>query len=120
MVELMIGVFNKALGYFVDSDAVKQAKEATKIKKIEREADWETIQAKASESSWKDEWFTIIFSIPVILAFIPYFQPYVKDGFIFIATMSDWYTRILEVMVYASFGLRAPAVAIKAYKKIKP
>ena len=29
-------------------------------------ADWERIMAEASKNSWKDEWLTIVFSIPLI------------------------------------------------------
>ena len=31
------------------------------------EADWEKIMAEGSQSSWKDEWLTILFSIPLVL-----------------------------------------------------
>ena len=33
-------------------------------------ADWERIMAEASKNSWKDEWLTIVFSIPLILVFL--------------------------------------------------
>jgi hypothetical protein len=39
-------------------------------------ADWETAMARASNQSFKDEWLTILFSIPLILAFIPSAVPY--------------------------------------------
>ena len=29
-------------------------------------ADWETAMARASNQSWKDEWITILFSIPYL------------------------------------------------------
>jgi hypothetical protein len=29
-------------------------------------ADWETAMARASNQSWKDEWLTVLFSIPLI------------------------------------------------------
>ena len=34
-------------------------------------ADWERVMAENSKSSWKDEFFVIVLSIPLILAFIP-------------------------------------------------
>ena len=59
----------------------KKAQSATKVAKAQAEAvvmqkkatgeiDWDLEMAKGSQSSWKDEWLTILFSIPLILAFI--------------------------------------------------
>ena len=60
----------------------KKAQSATKVAKAQAEAvvmqkkatgeiDWDLEMARASSSSWKDEWLVILFSIPLILAFIP-------------------------------------------------
>jgi len=46
------------------------AKSQAKIKAIEN---WDTIAQANAGNSWKDEWLTILFSIPLILCFIPYF-----------------------------------------------
>ena len=35
------------------------------------EIDWDLEAIKGSQNSWKDEWLVILFSIPLILAFIP-------------------------------------------------
>ena len=32
------------------------------------EAEWERVMAQGSQGSWKDEWLTILFSIPLILS----------------------------------------------------
>ena len=51
--------------------AVATAKaEATVMqKKATGEIDWDLKMADASASSWKDEWLTIIFSVPLVLSF---------------------------------------------------
>ena len=63
--------------------------------------------AKGSQSSWKDEWLTILFSIPLILAFIPGMEEVVKNGFAQLQSMPEWYQYSLGVIVAASFGVRS-------------
>lgn len=74
-------------------------------------ASWEQLHAKGSQSSWKDEFWTIIFSIPLVLAFIdiPGFNgPQIaKDGFAAFKEMPEWYQYTLVTMVLAAFGIRA-------------
>ena len=70
-------------------------------------ADWERIMAEASKNSWKDEWLTIVFSIPLILVFIPEMVPHIQAGFNALATLPTWYHEILMVIVLASFGVKA-------------
>ena len=47
--------------------------------------------ARASSSSWKDEWLVILFSIPLILAFIPGMEGVVQNGFDQLNRMPEWY-----------------------------
>jgi hypothetical protein len=70
-------------------------------------ADWERIMAEASKNSWKDEWLTIVFSIPLILVFIPSMVTHIQQGFDALATLPTWYHEILMVIVLASFGVKA-------------
>ena len=63
--------------------------------------------AKGSQSSWKDEWLTILFSIPLILAFIPGMEEVVANGFAQLQAMPTWYQYSLGVIVAASFGVRS-------------
>jgi hypothetical protein len=70
-------------------------------------ADWERIMAEASKNSWKDEWLTIVFSIPLILVFIPSMVGHIQSGFDALATLPTWYHEILMVIVLASFGVKA-------------
>ena len=39
-------------------------------KKATGELEWDLEMARGSQSSWKDEWLVILFSVPLILAFI--------------------------------------------------
>ena len=72
--------------------------------KLKQSGTWDEIHAKNSGESWKDEWFTLLFSIPLVLAFIPSAVPYVERGFIVLDLMPDWYKQALAVLVAASVG----------------
>jgi hypothetical protein len=96
----------------------KKAQSATKVAKAQAEAivmqkkatgeiDWDLEMAKGSQSSWKDEWLTILFSIPLILAFIPGMEDLVRNGFQQLEQMPEWYQYSLGVIVAASFGVRS-------------
>ena len=76
-------------------------------KKATGEIDWDLEMAKGSQSSWKDEWLTILFSIPLILAFIPGMEEVVANGFAQLQAMPEWYQYSLGVIVAASFGVRS-------------
>jgi len=68
--------------------------------------DWDMVQARGSQTSWKDEWFVILLSIPAILCFIPGWDVYVTKGFISLQQTPDWYKAAFGIAVAASFGFR--------------
>ena len=77
-------------------------------KKATGEIDWDLKMADASAHSWKDEWLTILFSIPLILAFCgDWGRQIVSDGFTALESMPDYYQYTLGTIVAASFGTRA-------------
>ena len=76
-------------------------------KKATGEIDWDIEMARSSSTSWKDEWLTILFSIPLILAFIPGMEEVVANGFAQLNAMPEWYQYSLGVIVAASFGVRS-------------
>lgn len=96
----------------------KKAQSATKVAKAQAEAvvmqkkatgeiDWDLEMARGSQSSWKDEWLVILFSIPLILAFIPGMEEVVANGFLQLEMMPEWYQYSVGVIVAASFGVRS-------------
>lgn len=94
---------------------VKRNENKTKIKvqQIERLknsddslAEWESIQAENSGHSLKDEFWTIILSIPLVLCFIPEYVHYIEDGFEVLKGMPDFYQYWLGVAILTSFGVR--------------
>ena len=83
------------------------AEAAIMEKKASGEIDWDIEMARASSSSFKDEWLVILFSIPLILAFIPGMEGIVANGFQQLEQMPQWYQYSLGVIVAASFGVRS-------------
>ena len=69
-------------------------------------AEWESIQAENGRYSWKDEYWTILLSIPVILCFIPQCVDYVRVGFEVLKTMPEFYQYWLAVAILTSFGIK--------------
>lgn len=69
-------------------------------------AEWEKIQAENSNFSWKDEFWTLILSIPLVLCFIPECVPFIVKGFAALEAMPTFYQYWLGVAILTSFGLK--------------
>ena len=87
--------------------ATSKAEAAIMEKKATGEIDWDLAAVKGSQNSWKDEWLVILFSVPLILAFIPGMEDVVSHGFQQLEQMPQWYQYSLGVIVAASFGVRS-------------
>ena len=119
MLTALIGPIANLAGTWLDCKVEeKKAQSATKVAKAQAEAivmqkkatgeiDWDLEMAKGSQSSWKDEWLTILFSLPLVLAFIPGMEEIVTNGFTQLEAMPEWYQYSLGVIVAASFGVRS-------------
>ena len=119
MLNLLVGPIADLAGTWLNGKVEeKKAQAKTRVAKAEAEAvvmqkkatgeiDWDLKMADASASSWKDEWLVILFSIPLILAFIPGMEDIVSSGFQQLEQMPEWYQYSLGVIVAASFGTRA-------------
>jgi len=69
-------------------------------------AEWEAIQAEKG-SGWRDDWFSILLSVPLIGAFIPPFVPAILAGFDALSKMPTYYQYWVAVAILSSFGIRA-------------
>jgi len=87
---------------------LEMAKAKTEIaKKVAAgELEWNQVMAEASASSWKDEWLTILVSIPLILAFTGN-EDVVMKGFTALEQMPDFYKTAVGVVFAASFGIQS-------------
>ena len=71
------------------------------------EAGWERIMAQASDNSWKDEAWTVLFILIIAMCFIPVTQPFVERGFEALSRTPDWFQYAVYASIAASFGLRS-------------
>ena len=120
MLQALIGPLTELAGGWLKGKADAQAA-AANLKLVEAEAkatimksaatseaEWEKIMAQGSQSSWKDEWLTILFSVPLVLCFTgEWGRQTVSDGFTALESMPEWYQYTLGVIVAASFGVRS-------------
>lgn len=110
MIQQLIGpAVSLISGFFERKAEEKRAVHERKLEIIKQDSNWENIHASNAGASWKDEWFTILFSIPCVLAFFPSMVPVVMSGFAALESMPEWYKAFLGAAVAASFGMRGLA-----------
>ena len=99
---------NLASTYLDGKVAVQKANAEIKVKQATGEIDWDLAAIQATQNSWKDEWITLLFSIPLILAFCgDWGNDIVQRGFIALEAMPTWYQYSLGGIVSASIGMRS-------------
>ena len=86
--------------------ATTKAKAAVMEKVAAGELEWNQAMAEASNKSWKDEWLTILVSIPLVLAFTGH-EEVVMKGFTALEAMPDFYKTAVGVVFAASFGIQS-------------
>ncbi len=88
--------------------AISRASTEAKVKRLETSLNgdiaWENTSIK--NSGWKDEWFTVVLSIPAIMCFIPGLAEYVTQGFLALKECPEWYKWAFMVAVASSFGYK--------------
>lgn len=104
----IIGAVGNLASTWVDGKvAVQKANAEIKVKQATGEIDWDIEAIKATQNSWKDEWITLLFSIPLILAFCgDWGNVIVSQGFAALEAMPAWYQYSLGGIVSASIGMR--------------
>lgn len=83
---------------------IELARQEVLTKQATADIDWDMTMAKASKDSWKDEYWTVIVSIPLIGGFVPSWAPYILDGFAVLAQMPVYYQGFVGVAFAAAFG----------------
>lgn len=99
------------------SDKEKERQHEINLKKIDVaqelakqgqqiEANWDANAQQEMKNSWKDEYLVMLFSIPLILSFIPQTQEAILKGFETLEKTPDWYMFLVTGIVCGVFGLR--------------
>ena len=105
-------IANLAGGYMKNKAEEKQAKHKAKMSMIKNDADWESKMADASAHSWKDEFWTIVLSIPVFMVGYAIVVDdlsvidRVEQGFVALSGLPDWYQYLLFIAISSSFGIK--------------
>jgi hypothetical protein len=109
MIQLITALGSIATAWVKGKADEAKVKQDVKLKILQSEENWEKIMAEGSKSSWKDEWFVIILSIPMVCAFIPSMVQYIEQGFVVLDNMPEYYKGFLAAAIAASFGLKGLA-----------
>ncbi|API58450.1 hypothetical protein BSL82_03335 [Tardibacter chloracetimidivorans] len=120
IIKTILGIGGAALQNIQARQAAKAEAEAriivaraeAEVKRLEKAQDaeiaWDSEAVSQMRGSWKDEWWTFLASLPLILAFLgDSSRQRVTEGFAAISHMPDWYIAIVGASVAASFGIRA-------------
>ena len=105
-------VANLAGGYLKNKAEEKQAKHEAKMKVIQNDSDWESKAVDASANSWKDEFWTLVLSVPIFM--IGYsivvgdsqIVTRVEQGFAALSGLLEWYQYLLFIAISSSFGIK--------------
>jgi len=123
MLQALIGpIANLASGYLSNKHEQAQAKHQAKLQVIQNDADWESKMADASANSWKDEWFALLLSAPIVAVLYgvgfndPAVMDRVHDAFEALGNLPEWYQYLLFIAVTSSFGIRGADKLMKLRK----
>lgn len=114
MLQMLIGGAIDLAKDFVKGKAEeKKAIQQRKITAINNDADWESKMAGASVNSWKDEYLTIVLTLPIIAvgySLVTGDQSVIdrlNDGFSALERLPEWYQYLLFLACSAAFGLKS-------------
>jgi len=119
----LVGPIANLAGNFLKNKAEeKQAKHERKMSVIQSDADWESKMADASKDSWKDEFWTIVLSIPVFMVGYAIAAndvsviARVATGFEALEKLPEWYQYLLFIAISSSFGIRGASKLMELRK----
>ena len=103
---------------------IKVAKARAEAKVYETEATSEMLMEKELTSqmgdSLKDELWSVLFAGILLACFLPWTQPYVKDGFIFLDQhCPSWFSNMLYIIIASAFGMRFGKQGLQLLNKKK-
>ncbi len=114
MLNLLVGLGSQVVSGYIETKKAKAENKLVELKahkeiinkQIKGEIDFDIEAIKGNKESYKDEWLTFIFSIPLILAFIPGCEEIVSKGFEALDKCPTWYKAAVSAMIASVFSLR--------------
>ena len=114
MLNLLFGLGSQVVSGYIETKKAKAENKLTEIKaktdilnkQIKGDIEYDIEAIKGGKDSFKDEWLTLLFSIPLVLAFIPGCEDIVSRGFEALDKCPTWYKAAVSAMIASVFGLR--------------
>ena len=100
-------VGNIGKGYFEHKLAKVEAGRQVELAEIGAQVD-------TQKGSWKDEWVTVVFTVPLVLGMFGWTAP-IEKLFTLMALAPGWYQTVISIIVTGSFGMSLH----RAYKSDK-
>ena len=132
MFNLLLGPLTDIVGTsvkgFIQNKKAKTELKLTEIKASKKRMEdiaagkisWEQSAVDQMQTSWKDEFWTLIFGAILLGCFLPWTQDYVAKGFIFLDKHTpQWFATCLIICISASFGIKTAKGAIGIFGKKK-
>lgn len=98
--------------------AVAKAVTDARIEKVKKgqaaDIAWEV--TSLDRSGWKDEYWTVVLSIPMIMCFVPGLVYYVEQGFAALQKTPAWYQYAIGIAIGSAFGIKTFANFMKLKK----
>jgi hypothetical protein len=105
-------VADLAGGFLKNKAEQSKAVHEAKMKVIQNDGDWENKAIDASATSWKDEFWTLVLSVPIfmigysIVVGDPEIVVRVEAGFAALSNLPEWYQYLLFIAISSSFGIK--------------
>ena len=105
-------VADLAGGFLKNKAEQSKAVHEAKMKVIQNDGDWENKAIDASANSWKDEFWTLVLSVPIfmigysIVVGDPEIVVRVESGFAALSNLPEWYQYLLFIAISSSFGIK--------------
>tara|TARA_R100000231_G_C5277820_1_gene150692 strand:- start:178 stop:579 length:402 start_codon:yes stop_codon:yes gene_type:complete len=124
----LLGVAADGVKAFAANKAAKNELKLTEIKASKKRMEdiaagkiaWEQSAVDQMASSWKDEFWTLIFGGILLGCFLPWTQDYVAKGFVFLDEHTpSWFSTCLILCISASFGIKGAKGAMGLFSKKK-
>ena len=124
MLNLLFGLGSQVVSGYIETKKAKAENKLTEIKaktdilnkQIKGDIEYDIEAIKGGKDSLKDEWLTFIFSIPLILAFIPGCEEIVSRGFEALDKCPTWYKAAVSAMIASVFSLRGAKAFMNSKK----
>ena len=130
MLSSIIGPISSLAGTWLQG-RVDKAKAETDVKVARAKAEAKGYETSATSDmlneqaltnqmagSWKDEFWTLIFGAILVASFLPWSQPFVKEGFIFLEESTpNWFSTCLYICIGSSFGYRFGKTGLQLMNK---